>query len=89
MQFVGASVEVPYLPEAGDSTGQRTSFSILLLFDEHYPILTFGESPGCVPPRDLSRLCYVEHEDAAGSQGVVDTAEESNQRMAIVPGSNR
>src|SRR5918997_1046573 len=82
--FVVPSVVLPHLPEAGDPAGQRTPLRVLLLLDEHNPVLSFGESPGRGSRWDLSRLRDVEDEDAIGSQRIVYTAKETNQPPSTV-----
>jgi hypothetical protein len=82
MHFVCSSVVFLYVAKADDPTGQYRPLSILLLLDQHCPILSFGELSGCGSPCELSRLCDVE--DSSRSQRAIYTAKELNQRLAIV-----
>ena len=64
------------LAEGDDAAGRRLPFPILLLLDQHHPVLALGEGPGRGQPLDLTGLRHVEDEDTARGQGVVDAAEE-------------
>jgi hypothetical protein len=59
---------------------------ILLVLEQHHPVLTFGEPSRRGPWRYLPRLREVEDEDASRGQSCVDAVEERKQSLAVALG---
>lgn len=75
---------LPHLPEAKDPARQRSPLRVLLLLDEHQPILSFVESPARGSRWDLSGLHNIEDEDATERQRIVYTTKENDQSLTSV-----